>query len=229
MYVCRNQDILANPVYIGTIASQKSDYKFKVGWLGYKDPEDWIVVENMHEPIVDREVFELVHEKVKSRKRPDAWGNYSIFAGLVKCGQCGSTLNIRRANQKGKDKIYTCSRYIKYGVKHCSQHKIQFDVLYDIVLTQIRRYAQAALSDEESVAEELRMHTETGNQTEWEIVQKSIAADTERIRELDALTLNRLIQAIVVQEDFTEDGIHQTVEIHWNFKGNAEKLRLERE
>ncbi len=296
-----SQGILANPVYIGTIASQKSDYKFKVGWLGYKDPEDWIVVENMHEPIVEREVFELVQEKVKSRKRPDAWGNYSIFAGLVKCGQCGSSLTIRRENQKGKDKIYTCSRYNKYGVKHCSQHRIKFDVLYDIVLTQIRRYARAALSDEESIAEELRKNTESGSLAEWEIVQKSIATDTERIRELDlligrlyedmvsgklnedtfhmilaqkqaeqenlkkrvelnrarlderqkteadnarfremireyadireldALTLNRLIQMIVVQEDLTEDGIHQTVEIHWNFKGTAEKLHLERD
>ena len=32
----------------------------------------------------------------------------------------GGNMNIRRANQKGKDKIYTCSRYNKFGVKHCS-------------------------------------------------------------------------------------------------------------
>lgn len=294
------QDILANPVYIGTIASQKSEYKFKVGWLGEKAPEDWITVENMHEPIIDRETYELVQDKVKSRKRPDAWGNYSIFAGLVKCGQCGSSLNIRRANQKGNDRIYTCSRYNRYGVKHCSQHRIKYDVLYNIVLEQIRGYARAALADEEAVAEELRRNTESEDFAEREIVQKSVAADTERIRELDhiigrlyedmvsgklnedtfntilsqkqteqemlkkrvelnsvrleeqereasdnarflemikeyadiqeldGLMLNRLIQMIVIHEDITEDAIHQTVEIHWNFKGTSEKLHMER-
>ena len=99
------QGILANPVYIGAIASQKTNYRFKVGWLGDKKREDWIIVEGMHEAIIDRDTYDIVQEKVKSRKRPDAWGNFSLFAGLVKCGQCGSTLNIRRANQKGNERI----------------------------------------------------------------------------------------------------------------------------
>lgn len=287
------QDILANPVYIGTIASQKSEYKFKVGWIGAKAPEDWITVEDMHEPIIDRETFELVQSKVKSRKRPDAWGNYSIFAGLVKCGQCGSSMNIRRANQKGKDKIYTCSRYNKFGVKHCSQHRIKYDVLYDIVLNEIRKCAKAALADEEAVERELRMSSETDSLSKREVIERSISVDNERIRELervigrlyedmvsgrlnedtfnsildqkqseqmmlknrvrlnserlserqqeeldnarwlgmikeyadirelDSPTLNRLINVIVIHEDFDGESIRQTVEIHWNFKGTG--------
>ena len=119
------KEILQNPAYIGAIASQKQVYKFKTGWIKDKKPHEWLVVEDIHEPLVSREVFQLVQEKVKSRKRPDAFGNYSVFAGLVKCGQCGSTMNIRRANQKGNDRIYTCSKYNKYGVKHCSQHRIK--------------------------------------------------------------------------------------------------------
>lgn len=190
------QDILANPVYIGTIASQKSEYKFKVGWIGAKKPEDWITVENMHEPIIDRETFELVASKVKSRKRPDAWGNYSIFAGLVKCGQCGSSMNIRRANQKGKDRIYTCSRYNKFGVKHCSQHRIKFDTLYEIVLGEIQKCAKAALADEEAIEHELQMHSESGAVSEREVIERSISSDNERIRELERV-IGRLYEDMV--------------------------------
>ena len=190
------QDILANPVYIGTIASQKSEYKFKVGWIGAKKPEDWITVENMHEPIIDRETFELVASKVKSRKRPDAWGNYSIFAGLVKCGQCGSSMNIRRANQKSKDKIYTCSRYNKFGVKHCSQHRIKFDTLYEIVLSEIQKCAKAALADEEAIERELQMHSESGAVSEREVIERSISSDNERIRELERV-IGRLYEDMV--------------------------------
>ena len=41
------------------------------------------------------------------------------------------------------------------------------------------------------------------------------------IRELDAPTLNRLINVIVIHEDFDGENVRQTVEIHWNFKGTG--------
>ena len=37
------KDLLMNPVYTGAIASQKKDYRFKIGTIGEKKPEDWIV------------------------------------------------------------------------------------------------------------------------------------------------------------------------------------------
>ena len=40
-----------NPVYTGAIASQKKDYRFKIGTIGEEKPEDWIVVEGQHEPV----------------------------------------------------------------------------------------------------------------------------------------------------------------------------------
>ena len=295
------QGILSNPVYTGAIASQKTMYRFKIGWMGDKKPEDWIVVENMHEPLVDRDMFDLVQEKIQSRKRPDAWGNFSLFAGLVKCGQCGSTMNIRRANAKGNERIYTCSRYNKYGVAHCSQHRIKYDTLYDIVLEQIRTCAKKALADEREVAEELSEDFAAEERAEREAVERSIAEDSERlasldriisrvyedmvagrineenfdrilansqveqttlknrvamakerldreaqeredntrwlemiknyadIRELDTVTLNRLIQRIVVYEDMDGDTIRQTVEIRFSFHNQTDKHRLVRE
>ena len=34
----------------------------------------------MHEVLIDRETYDIVQEKVKSRKRPDAFGNFNLFA-----------------------------------------------------------------------------------------------------------------------------------------------------
>ena len=48
------------------------------------------------------------------------------------------------------------------------------------------------------------------------------------IRELDSETVNRLIRSIVIYEDFTEDAVRQTVEIHWNFRSRSETLTVER-
>ena len=290
------KEILSNPVYVGAIASQKADWRFKIGWMGDKKAEDWIVVENMHEALIDRETYDIVQEKVESRKRPDAFGNFSLFAGVLKCGQCGSALSIRRASPKTNDRVYTCSRYNKYGVAHCSQHRIPYDTLYNIVLDEIRKCACQALSDEQDAAEELR--AQFGEDAERQAIERSIAADTERIRslervierlysdvtdgkiteenftrildrsqaeqetlrhrvalnserleqetreqqdrtrflelirdyadirELDAATLNHLVRKIVIQEDIDGDAIRQTVEIHFNFNNQADKVSL---
>ena len=295
------KEMLQNPVYIGAIVSQKQVYKFKTGWIKDKKPHEWLIVEDMHEPLVSRETFELVQEKVKSRKRPDAFGNYSIFAGLVKCGQCGSTLNIRRANQKGNERIYTCSKYNKYGVKHCSQHRMKYDVLYSIVLEQIRSYAAKALEDETEVVAQLTSRSQGQFDSERALIEKAITEDTARlasiekliaklyedmiaerintenfnailsksqaeqtalrerlqhnqsrldrehqeqddtnrwielikeyaeIQELDTATLQRLIKKIVIHEDLDGEIIRQTVEIHFNFKGQPDKYKLIRE
>ena len=295
------KEILSNPVYIGAIASQKVNYRFKIGWMGDKRREDWIIVEGMHEAIIDRDTYDIVQEKVKSRKRADAWGNFSLFAGLVKCGQCGSTMNIRRANQKGSDRIYTCSRYNKYGKAHCTQHRIKYDTLYGIVLEQIRSCAEKALADEQEAAEQLRENCQADEQAERLLIEQSIAEDSERIdaleriisrvyedmvagritednfnrilersqteqtalknrvmlnrhrltqqdqeqedntrwleiikdyadiQELDAVTLNRLVQKIVIHEDIDSDTTRQTVEIHFNFNNQADKRRIVRE
>ena len=53
------KDLLMNPVYTGAIASQKKDYRFKIGTIGEKKPEDWIVVEGQHEPLIDRMSFDI--------------------------------------------------------------------------------------------------------------------------------------------------------------------------
>ncbi|MDL2218355.1 recombinase family protein [Christensenellaceae bacterium OttesenSCG-928-M15] len=198
------KEILQNPVYIGAIASQKQVYKFKAGWIRDKQPHEWLIVENTHEPLVSRETFELVQEKVKHRKRPDAFGNYSIFAGLVKCGQCGSTMNIRRANQKGNERIYTCSKYNKYGVKHCSQHRIKYDVLYGIVLEQIRSYAVRALEDEAEVICQLESQSQGDYDDERTLVEKAVADDTARLAVIEKLVA-KLYEDMATERISTEN------------------------
>jgi DNA invertase Pin-like site-specific DNA recombinase len=181
------KEMLSNPVYIGAIASQKQVYRFKTGWMRDKPPDEWIIVEGMHEPIISRETFDLVQEKINTRKRPDAFGNYSIFAGLVKCGQCGNPMNIRRANQKSNDRIYTCSRYNKYGVAHCSQHRMKYDTLYGIVLEQIQNQAREALHNEDGIVARLMRESKQDEQGERALVGKAIADDTARLSTLDKL------------------------------------------
>lgn len=222
------KEMLANPVYVGAIASQKTVYKFKTGWLRDKKPEEWIVVEDMHPPIVDRDTFDLVQEKVKTRKRPDAWGNFGMFAGLMQCGQCGKTMTIRYTNsskmREKRSRYYSCARYNKYGKAHCSQHKVMYDVLYNTVLEQIRAHAKEAYGNEDEIAVKLMRESEHDERGESAIVAKSITEDTARLAIIDRL-IAKLYEDLIA-ERISADNFNAILEKS-QAEQNALKTRLE--
>ena len=118
-------------------------------------PQDWIVVEQRHEPLIDSKSFAIVQDKLKSRQRPRQGGEYSLFAGLIKCGECGKSLTIRYTNDKHPRQIYSCKTYNAFGKNHCTQHRVEYDTLYHLVLNKIRECAKAALTDGEAIAGKL--------------------------------------------------------------------------
>ena len=183
------KDILMNPVYAGAIASQKKDYRFKIGTIGEKKPQDWIVVEQRHEPLIDRKSFAIVQDKLKSRQRPRQNGETSLFAGLIKCGECGKSLTIRTTHAKHPQQIYACKTYGAFGKAHCSQHRVEYDTLYRLVLNKIRECASAALMDGEAIAGKLTNTCEAEQKGQREAWERSLAKDEERIEVLEKMVL----------------------------------------
>ena len=183
------KDILMNPVYAGAIASQKKDYRFKIGTIGEKKPQDWIVVEQRHEPLIDRKSFAIVQDKLKSRQRPRQNGETSLFAGLIKCGECGKSLTIRTTHAKHPQQIYACKTYGAFGKTHCSQHRVEYDTLYRLVLNKIRECASAALMDGEAIAGKLTDTCEAEQKGQREAWERSLAKDEERIEVLEKMVL----------------------------------------
>ena len=183
------KDILMNPVYTGAIASQKKDYRFKIGTIGEKKPQDWIVVEERHEPIVDRKSFDIVQDKLKSRQRPRQDGETSLFAGLIKCGECGKSLTIRTTHAKHPQQIYACKTYGAFGKNHCTQHRVEYDTLYRLVLNKIRECASDALMDGEAIAGKLTDTCEAEQKGQREAWERSLAKDEERMEVLEKMVL----------------------------------------
>ena len=67
------------------------------------------MVEERHEPLIDSKSFAIVQDKLKSRQRPRQDGETSLFAGLIKCGECGKSLTIRTTHAKHPQQIYACA------------------------------------------------------------------------------------------------------------------------
>ena len=190
------KDLLMNPAYAGATASQKKDYRFKIGTIGEKAPQDWIVVEGTHEPLVDRTSFDIVQEKLKSRQRPGQSGEPSMFAGLLKCGECRKSLTVRYTNAKHPQQIYSCKTYNAFGKHHCTQHRVDYETLYSLVLNKIRECARAALVDGEAVAGRLTDTCEAEQKGQREALERSLSKDGERIEVLEKMVL-RLYEDMV--------------------------------
>ncbi len=201
------KDMLQNPVYYGAIASQKKLYRFKIGVISEKKPEDWIIIEGQHEPIIDHENFEAIQNNVSCRQRSCRNGEPSIFAGLLRCGECGKALTIHYTHAVNPQQYFTCKTYNSYGKEHCTQHRIDFDTLYALVLGQIQECARDALRDRKAAAEKLRGICERQLNMEREELERSLARNKERLEILEKMVLRLyedMIAGRINEENFND-------------------------
>ena len=135
--------MLQNEVYIGNMVqgrSQKISYKSK---KCRKIPrEDWIVVENTHEPIIDRETFEKVAMLIASRNLTRSRTYEYLLKGLIFCHECGYPLGVINRRLAGnREMLYficrTYQRFTKYET--CTCHCVRVDDVTNAVLEQIHR------------------------------------------------------------------------------------------
>jgi len=155
--------ILRNPVYAGhLVIGKRTAVSFKSKKRRTASPEEYTIVRNTHEPIVDPDEFDVIQRMITSRRIPsrkDILPN--IFSGLIKCEDCGKSLILTRTHRSAKGRelidlyIYMCNTYRRSGSKECSQHWIEARDLYDSVLNDIRRHAKEALKDDKGMAERL--------------------------------------------------------------------------
>ena len=140
--------ILKERVYTGAIVGHKS-YKInhKVKQRVKLPKKDWIYVENMHEPIIDKETFEKVQEKLAKGGECRNRKNYNPIKQYVYCGMCG-----RKASLK------THKRQVKSGEIHTHQYFICNQKSTDYHSCQNGRIASSVIIPlvKESIQEECR-------------------------------------------------------------------------
>lgn len=146
--------LIRNRVYCGDTVSCKSETIFKTKKHPKTTEDKWIIVENTHEPLVSREVWERANQLVAAKRqdyRETLTGDMNIFSGLLKCGDCHKAMSHRNYGSHSKHKIYVCGTYATYGSFKCSQHKVFESDLTTAITADIRRYAEIAREEPESL------------------------------------------------------------------------------
>lgn len=135
--------IIENEVYIGNTLQGKSitlNYKNKKQIE--KEKEEWIRVEDTHEAIISKEIFAIANTMLK-RDLNNSRGKdkIDIFAGMLFCKECGSSLIRRTVKYKEREEIfYICSKYNKE--KSCKRHSVKEETLIKAVSKIIEAYIE---------------------------------------------------------------------------------------
>ena len=144
--------ILKNRVYVGDMVQGRQRVKsYKIHIQEKVPEEEWFIVENTHEAIIDRETFAKVQSLLKrdTRTAPKAKQLY-LFSGFLKCADCGRAMS--RIASKGIYVYYQCGTYKSLSKKACTMHSIKSDRLEVGVLFAIQQQVHMAITYSELVA-----------------------------------------------------------------------------
>ena len=152
------------------------------------DRENWAIFKDVHEPIIERAVFEQVQQKRgKMRKRQAKDGERSMFSGLLVCADCGSNLHFHFNQGNPEIKYFNCSNYKGNRGTCGSTHYVRVDFLEQVVLGEIRRLTKYAGLYEDDFLKEVIGHSRQAEETERRLKEKELKSLLARDDELDGL------------------------------------------
>jgi DNA invertase Pin-like site-specific DNA recombinase len=164
-------NMLAKQEYCGDIVNFKTYAKsFRQKNRKQTPPEDRLVFKDVHEPIIERSLWEQVQARPKTiRRKKTHRGN--TFSGLLRCGTCGSNLHFHNNYINEDIKYFNCPNY-GGALRTCtSTHYIRVDFLERIVLNDIRRIVRYANLHEDEFVRTL-MSSTTDEAQQAQILRK---------------------------------------------------------
>ena len=180
--------ILANRQYTGcTVNFKTSLVSYKVHKTVHNPEEEWQIIPNTQEAIIDEDTFNRVQELRDGRRRNTATGRESLFSGLLYCADCGSKLYFCAAKSiKPHQEFHRCSAY-KESRGGCTIHFIREVVLREMMLELVKR---VALFIQQYEAVFLYMYAKKHNitkETNVRNMKATIEKDKRRISEIDTM------------------------------------------
>ena len=187
-YILDKQEYMGHTVLGKTICEN-----FKTKKRRKARPDELIIFENTHEPIIDAETWHLVQKLRRRTRRKLPNGSYSHrLSGLVYCADCGKRLSYSSPQSQhrpdGKtydaDSSFRCPTYKSmYG--ECTMHYIKSSTLDKLVDEAVRKIARYVLRNEQAFLEQVRVLTSADQKHTQSEDKKELVNIKKRIAELD--------------------------------------------
>ena len=133
------RDILTNQMYIGDmVQNRRSKVNYKVKKVIRNNPKDYIIVENTHEPIVDKGTFYEVQKRIPKNVGRNEKKENHLLDGLLYCGDCGHRISIQARRKKDNRCYIICNYYRTYmKQKLCTTHSNNYDELEKTIVNSL--------------------------------------------------------------------------------------------
>lgn len=208
--------ILADQVYIGNRVHGKIKRQ-KIGSVKARtSPEEWVIVENAHEPIVSKELFDRVQavtEGAKEKrstyqKRADVGQDYrDLLRNKIFCADCGSYMSsgkgCARPNSPLPSRIfYDCNQYRYSNHTCCSSHYIRQESIMFSLINLLDQQIRVAV-DVKKMAQEIKKmpSTKAYNQAATHRCQSASVKRRQVEAKIERLTMD-LIERIIDRPEY---------------------------
>jgi len=138
--------ILKNRAYLGDVINFRTyskSYKLKAR---LPNPEEnWEIHEGVHEPIIERDLWERVQKTFgDTKRRKPKHTEKNMFAGYLFCSDCGARLNYKYTHDNPNNHYFSCHNKRQNNGLCAKTHHIRVDAITEIVtrhLSSILRFA----------------------------------------------------------------------------------------
>lgn len=161
--------ILKNEKYCGDLRQKKT---YTPDYLSHekkynRGQEEYILIRDHHEPIIDRATWETVQRELARRNHGDTQssghGNRYPLSGKIKCAACGSSfLSRRKKNKSGNPyRVWRCGKATLEGKVHADGHgnpvgcDVGCHLREDVAMDILKRSVKAVQMDPEAIIRDL--------------------------------------------------------------------------
>lgn len=210
-------EILKDVTYLGHLAQRKGSQCLYAGISYHRTEEqDWIVVENTHEPIIEQELFDKVQaiNNAAAEKAKANSGKYdhlpkavNIYGKKFTCADCGSVIKLVRSFSTKKDKVYftfKCPTYAEHGTRACNAKKMRKADLDEAVLSAMKAQLDLFVDMQDSLHRLLAMKKAMANQTQQKDEIKSLKKKLDHKKGLFSGLYRDLREGLITDEDYAQ-------------------------
>lgn len=159
------KDILTNRIYTGDMVQNKRNkINYKVNKIVSNNPDNYIIIENTHTKIIDRETFDKVQKYLSKNKYEGKKKEKYLLDGLLYCKECGHCISITPRRKKD-NRCYTICNYYRTYIKEkvCTIHSNNYDILEKEVLSKLKESYLKYINKEKVISEVLKILNKKDN------------------------------------------------------------------
>ena len=118
------KDILTNRIYTGDMVQNKRNkINYKIKKIVNNNVSDYIIIENTHDKIIEKEIFNEVQKILPKNKCKTNKKEKHLLNGLLYCKECGYHISITPRRKKDNNCYTICNSYrTSKNQKKCTMH-----------------------------------------------------------------------------------------------------------